>query len=209
MSNPSRERVLARITTALKQKSAPLLHQPRPIFPPVGDLKQRFKSECAINLTECIFTRDAEETQSRLLEILASLEPGAVFAEDMPFIRDRLHYAPRDLTWSSQGRAPESSQATITRAKALIAATGSLLITSGCGGRGGSIVAPIHIVLARESQLLPDIETALEHAQKNGDVDKNSFVGVITGCSRTADIEKLLVIGAHGPKRLVVFVEEA
>jgi len=200
MANPSRERILGRITSALKQKSPPLTLQPRPIFPPIGDLKQRFELECKSNFTECIFTGTMEETQSRLLEVLASLEPGVVFAEDMPFIRDRLRYAPSELRWSTEG-------ATITRAKALIAATGSLLVTSGCGGRGGSIVAPVHIVLAGKSQLMPDIESALELAQKTGEVEKHSFVGIITGCSRTADIEKLLVIGAHGPKRLVVFVE--
>ena len=208
MSNPSRERILGRIRSALERKSPARNYEPRPIFPPVGDLKQRFELECKNNFTECVFTRDAEETQTRLLEVLASLEPGAVFAEDMPFIRDRLRYAPQALTWSSEGPAQEWAQATITRAKALIAATGSLMVTSSCGGRRGSIVAPVHIVLARENQLVPDIEAALVLAAKTGDVDKHSFVGISTGCSRTADIEKLLVIGAHGPKRLVVIVEK-
>ncbi|MGZ4788267.1 MAG: LutC/YkgG family protein [Terriglobales bacterium] len=207
MSNPSRERMLGRITAALQQKSPPLPYAPRPIFAPISDLKQCFELECQNNYTECFFTRGIEESQGRLLEILASLDPGTVFAEDMPFIRDRLPLAPRDLTWSSTGPVPESSQATITRAKALIAATGSVLVTSSCGGRGGSIVAPVHIVLAHESQLLPDIEAALVHAEREGLPPKNSFIGIITGCSRTADIEKLLVIGAHGPKRLVVIVE--
>lgn len=208
MSDTARERILGRIRTALQHKSPPVLVQPRPIFAPVVDLRQRFELECKSNYTECIFTSSMEETQSRLLDLIASLEPGSLFAEDMPFIRDRLRYVPRDLNWSTAGAAPESSQATITRCKALIAATGSLLVTSSCGGRGGSIVAPVHVVLARESQLVPDIESALALAEKSGDVKKNSFLAVVTGCSRTADIEKLLVIGAHGPKRLVVFVEK-
>jgi len=207
VSNSSRERILGRITAALQQKSPPLPYVPRAIFAPIPDLKQRFELECQNNYTECIFTWGVEETQARLLEILASLENGAVFAEDMPFIRDRLRLAPRDLTWSSTGPATESSRATITRAKALIAATGSVFVTSSCGGRGGSIVAPVHIVLAHESQLVPDIEAALVHAEREGLPQKNSFIGIITGCSRTADIEKLLVIGAHGPRRLVVIVE--
>ena len=150
MSNGSRDRILGRITAALKTKSQPLTYEARPIFSPVADLKERFELECRANSTDCIFTRGVEETQSRLLEILASIESGVVFAEDMPFIRDRLRLAPRDLAWSSQGPATESAQATITRAKALVASTGSLLVTSSCGGRGGSIVAPVHIVLAHE-----------------------------------------------------------
>ncbi|HUN87343.1 MAG TPA: LUD domain-containing protein, partial [Terriglobales bacterium] len=94
-----------------------------------------------------------------------------------------------------------------TGVEALVAATGSLLVTSQCGGRGGTVVAPVHIAVANRSQLVPDIEAALELAEREGLPQKNSFVGIITGCSRTADIEKLLVIGAHGPKRLVVIVE--
>jgi len=207
MSNPSRGRILGRISTALQQKSPPMSPQARPIFAPVGDLKERFEVECKNNLTECLFTRNAGETQAHLLAILASLDPGIVFAEDMPFLRDRLPYAPHTLQWSSEGAAPESAQATITRVKALVAATGSLLVTSSCGGRRGTIVAPVHIVLANESQLVPDIESALALAEAKGMTTKNSYVGLITGCSRTADIEKLLVIGAHGPKRLVVLVE--
>ena len=208
MSNPSRERILNRIGAALKQKSTPLAFAARPIFPPVGDLRQRFEQECKANYTECVFTTNTEETKARLLEILASVEEGPIFAEDMPFIRDRLKMAPASLQWSSEGPAPESAQATITRAKALIAATGSLLTSSSCGGRRGSIVAPTHIVLAHRTQLLPDIEAALAFAEASGLPQKDSFIGVITGCSRTADIEKLLVIGAHGPKRLIVIVEE-
>jgi len=208
MSDGARERILGRITVALQKKSTPIPYKPRPIFEPIVDPRQRFELECKNNYTECIFTTGVEETQTKLLEVLASLDPGVVFAEDMPFVRDRLRYAPRDLAWSSTGPAPEESQATITRAKALIAATGSILVTSTCGGRRGSIVAPVHIVLAHKSQLLADIESALELAQKMRLPEKESFIGIITGCSRTADIEKLLVIGAHGPKRLVLIVEE-
>ncbi len=207
MSSTARERILGRITSALQKKSEAFTYEPLQIFAPIPDLWQRFELECKNNYTECIFTRGIEETQTRLLEVLASLDPGVVFAEDMPFVRDRLRLAPRDLAWSSAAPAPEESKATITRAKALIAATGSILVTSACGGRRGSIVAPVHIVLAHKSQLLPDIESALELAQKTRLPEKESFIGIITGCSRTADIEKLLVIGAHGPKRLVVIVE--
>jgi L-lactate dehydrogenase complex protein LldG len=207
MSNPSRERILARIGKALQQKLPPLQVQPRPIFPPIGDLAERFSAECKGNYTECIFTHDAAETRCKLAEVLISVEHGQLFAEDTPEIRGALAGCNGNVVWSSEGRAPESSVATITRAEALIAATGSLLSSSACGGRGGSIVAPVHIVLARRNQLVPDIESALKLSEENGLPQKTSYFGVITGCSRTADIEKLLVIGAHGPKRLVVIVE--
>jgi len=207
MSNPSRERILGRIGKALQQKLPPVQVEHRPIFPPVGDLAERFASECKGNYTECFFTHDAGETRRKLAEVLISVEHGQLFAEDTPEIRAALSGCDCNVIWSTQGRAPEPSVATITRAEALIAATGSLLSSSACGGRGGSIVAPVHIVLARLNQLVPDIEAALKLAEENGLPQKTSYFGVITGCSRTADIEKLLVIGAHGPKQLVVIVE--
>jgi L-lactate dehydrogenase complex protein LldG len=65
-------------------------------------------------------------------------------------------------------------------------------------------VAPVHIVIAKTNQILPDIGTALARAEERGTVAQNSFLCLITGSSRTADIEKILVMGAHGPRRLIV-----
>ena len=110
----------------------------------------------------------------------------------------------RSLRWSSEGAPNEASQATITLAEALVASTGSALVSASCGGRGASVVAPCHIVNARLEQLVPDMDAALARAQESGAVSRNSFLGLITGSSRTADIEKILVMGAHGPRRLVV-----
>ena len=201
----SRERILQRIGSALQQKSSLPAFASRPIFPPIGDLAGRFAAECKTNYTECIFTASPTDTQRTVCELLASLGEGDVFVEDVPDLRARVTAS--TVVWSSQQPATESSVATITRVEALIAATGSLLVTSACGGRRGTIVAPVHIAFAYRNQLVPDIEAALELAEKRGFTQANSFVGIITGCSRTADIEKLLVIGAHGPKRLVVIVE--
>ena len=85
--------------------------------------------------------------------------------------------------------------------------TGSVLVSSaGCGGRGASVVAPCHIVVAHAGQLVLDLEAALARA---GQIAfDNSYVGLISGSSRTADIEKRLIIGVHGPRRLVVIIEE-
>ncbi|HMK31565.1 MAG TPA: LUD domain-containing protein, partial [Terriglobales bacterium] len=114
-----------------------------------------------------------------------------------------------DVTWSSQGPPAEACQATVTQAEALVAMTGSILVSSlGCGGRGSSVVAPCHIVVARVQQLVPTIEQALALVKERGLPARSSFVGLITGCSRTADIEKLLVIGAHGPRRLAVVLQQ-
>jgi L-lactate dehydrogenase complex protein LldG len=115
--------------------------------------------------------------------------------------------AARQVRWSNQGGPREESQATVTLADALIAQTGSVFVSAQCGGRGASVVAPCHVVYASTKQLVPDLVTALRTATAQGRLDKNSFACVISGSSRTADIEKILVQGAHGPMRLVVIVE--
>jgi L-lactate dehydrogenase complex protein LldG len=112
------------------------------------------------------------------------------------------------VRWSSEGAPRESSQATLTLAESLIAQTGSVFVTAGCGGRGATVVAPCHIVFATTSQLVPDLQTALGDAFRQGKLMRNSYASVISGSSRTADIEKILVQGAHGPRRLVVVLQQ-
>jgi L-lactate dehydrogenase complex protein LldG len=93
----------------------------------------------------------------------------------------------------------------ITGADFLIARTGSILLrTITAGGRRLSILPPTHIVIAEEKQLVFSLDDALQNLD-----DKNnlwSYATIITGPSRTSDIEKELVLGAHGPKRLVVLL---
>ena len=62
-------------------------------------------------------------------------------------------------------------------------------------------------MLAKLDQLVPDLESAFTRVRERNIQFQNSFVGLITGSSRTADIEKILVQGAHGPRRLVVVLQ--
>ena len=179
------------------------------MFEPVTNPLERFQQECKANLMECYLVTDAAACAQKLIEILQSLPAGEIYVQDDSALRQALaaSAAERPVRWSSQGAPAESSQATITLADALVAQTGSIFVSASCGGRGASVVAPIHIVLARQSQLVPDLETALRDATADGRLDKNSYACIISGSSRTADIEKILVQGAHGPVRLVVIVE--
>jgi L-lactate dehydrogenase complex protein LldG len=73
-------------------------------------------------------------------------------------------------------------------------------------GRRLSIFPPVHIVVATTFQLLPDIKDGLAFVQKKYGDKLPSMISLVTGASRTADIEKTLVLGAHGPKELVLFL---
>ncbi len=202
-----RERILKRVGNALKRKTPFPETTAKPLFKPVTNLVERFAAECEANITECVITANANETCSRLRTLLGEVPEGEVFVEDAAETRDLLRGCERPLKWSSEGAPSEQCRVTITRCEGLVALTGSVITSSGCGGRGASVVAPIHVVVARESQLLPDLESALALIQKKDLPGKNSFIGLITGCSRTGDIEKILVMGAHGPMRLIVLLE--
>jgi L-lactate dehydrogenase complex protein LldG len=210
-ANPSREAILARIREGLRTPAPPMEVQTftGPIFEAVENPLQRFQQECKANLMECQLTANGADSAQSLAQVLQSLPDGEIFVQDDPTLR-RLMTATataRQIRWSSEGGPREKSQATITLADALIAQTGSVFVSASCGGRGASVVAPAHIVYAFAKQLVPDLVTALRNATAEARLDKNSYACVISGSSRTADIEKILVQGAHGPMRLVVIVE--
>jgi L-lactate dehydrogenase complex protein LldG len=96
--------------------------------------------------------------------------------------------------------------AALTGCEALVARTGSLVLSSQNSGRITSVYAPVHICIAYTSQMVYDISEALAFLQlkyKNG---LPSFITFATGPSRTADIEKTLVVGVHGPKEVYLFL---
>ena len=101
----------------------------------------------------------------------------------------------------------ESCDAGLTECEALVAQTGSVLIsTVGSGGRALSVLPPHHVVLARRSQMVPDLTVALQKAREKYGDKFPSILSFITGPSRTGDIERILVLGAHGPKKLTILL---
>jgi len=97
----------------------------------------------------------------------------------------------------------------ITYCEALVARNGSVLVSNGtAAGRRLSIYPHIHIVIAYTSQLVLDLKDGFKVLKEKYPENMPSMVSNITGPSRTADIEKTLVLGAHGPKELYVFLLE-
>jgi len=100
---------------------------------------------------------------------------------------------------------PELAEMGITGCDCLIAQTGSIVVsTKSAGGRALSVLPPIHLVAARRDQIVADLPAAMALLRQRYDGHWPSSLSVITGPSRTADIEKILVMGAHGPKRLLL-----
>lgn len=104
---------------------------------------------------------------------------------------------------------PEA-QAGITQVSYAIAELGTLVqadADANVDQRLCSTLVPIHIALISTKSLIPTLKAAMETI--HGLPKVPGFVGFITGPSRTSDIERVLTIGVHGPKQLiVVFVDE-
>jgi L-lactate dehydrogenase complex protein LldG len=95
----------------------------------------------------------------------------------------------------------------ITTCEWLVARTGSIVMTAaGSGGRTVSVYAPVHICIAYRSQLVYDVKDVLLQAKEKYAGNLPSLITFATGPSRTADIEKTLVVGVHGPKEVYVML---
>ena len=100
--------------------------------------------------------------------------------------------------------------AAITGCEYLVARTGSIVLSSASmSGRTASVYAPVHICIATNSQLVFDISDALAFIKEKYKEQFPSFISFATGPSRTADIEKTLVTGVHGPKEVYCFLVES
>lgn len=101
----------------------------------------------------------------------------------------------------------KTCDASITSCELLIARTGSLLLSSASqSGRTVSVYAPIHICIAYSNQLVYDIKDGLQILKEKYKNNLPSLISLATGPSRTADIEKTLVVGVHGPKEVFCFL---
>jgi L-lactate dehydrogenase complex protein LldG len=125
--------------------------------------------------------------ESNLLPLLREPLKGLLMAEDLP-----------------------EADVSITGCEALIARTGSILMSSGQdSGRLVSVYAPVHICIAWTNQLVYDIREGLDILMEKYKNKIPSFITMASGPSRTADIEKTLVVGVHGPKDVYVFLVDA
>ena len=104
----------------------------------------------------------------------------------------------------------EGADACITDCELLVARTGSVILTSKQNlGRTASVFYPNHIIVAYKDQVVFDIKDALQHIHKKYGKNIPSMINLNTGPSRTADIEKTLVVGVHGPGEVYCFYVNA
>ena len=96
----------------------------------------------------------------------------------------------------------------ITDVHAALAETGTLVCQAGpLHGRGHSLVPPVHVAIVRRSDILPDLLDLVARMPENSR-ELPSAIALITGPSKTADIEGILITGVHGPGRVFVLLVE-
>jgi L-lactate dehydrogenase complex protein LldG len=136
------------------------------------------------------------ESWSRIATHKGELTDFACGELNLPLCRTNLPYQVAQL---------ESCSAGITQCDALVAQTGSVLLTArSAGGRALSVLPPHHVILASRRQLLRDLPEAFAFLKQTYAPNYPSFISFITGPSRTGDIERILVLGAHGPRKLTI-----
>ncbi len=105
----------------------------------------------------------------------------------------------------------QAAQAGLTGADAAIAATGSMVVSTGKGkGRLPTVLPPVHIAVITKDQIVARMEdwVALQRAQGSGKFWDSANICFISGPSKTADIEMELIYGAHGPGIVQIVVKK-
>ncbi|MFW5830916.1 MAG: LutC/YkgG family protein [Prolixibacteraceae bacterium] len=112
-----------------------------------------------------------------------------------------------NISYSGESKMDGMMETALTGCEFLIAQTGSVMVSSHQPGARQIIVFPeTHIVIAQKQQVIKNLDVAYRAMSEKYKGNLPSQITLITGPSRTADIEKVLTLGAHGPKELHVFL---
>ncbi len=178
-----------------------------PHYPPSEELPEvLFAEEFTAAAGQFIFCEDEIQFIDILLNLAEERKWRKIYCWE-PALQDILQKY--DYPFFETDKDFEQAEVGFTLCEALIARNGSILLSSaGAAGRRLSIYPPIHIVLAYSSQLVLDLKDGFKLVKNKYGNQLPSMITTVTGPSRTADIEKTLVMGAHGPKELFVFLLE-
>ena len=206
----SREEILNKIVAIRSKRVAAIDIQPsdneeiyKPILP---DSVTCFITELEAINGQCILCENESELYSKLSELVQLKHFLYLFCRDTHIAKQ---LKANNIPFSDQISNFENMQAGITGCELLVARTGSVIVTSTSeSGRQMNVFPPVHIVVAKASQLVDYLTEAYIYLKNKYGDNFPSTISTITGPSRTADIEKTLVLGAHGPKEFIVFLSK-
>jgi len=203
----SKERLLKKIRKALLEKRDnpyPNLED-LPHYPPTDELLEVvFANEFTAVSGQFVFCEDEVQLIENLLNLADQHKWHKIYCWE-PAVQEILTRF--DFPYFETDKDFEQAEVGITLCEVLIARNGSIMLSdAGMAGRRLSIYPPVHIVLAWSSQLVTDLKDGFKLIKEKYKNQLPSMITTVTGPSRTADIEKTLVLGAHGPKELFVFL---
>ena len=212
MAESSRDAVLARIRQALAAGPAPLPPRPdfvAPVHPPLNN------ADAVVAFAESFQRVGGEFYYCESLDHLAAQVAGFRQRQQVgaPYVWEpemqALLYRAGIAFQADEADFIAHADLSLTSCEALVARTGSVLVSAAtASGRRLSIYPDQHLVLARPSQVMNEIGEVLRVIQSRYGAALPSMVSLTSGPSRTADIEKTLVLGAHGPRRIALFLLE-
>jgi L-lactate dehydrogenase complex protein LldG len=218
-SAAARVEILRAIKTGLQGEPAHELPAPAPVFPPQSSLNyaalaDAFRRELEALKGEAIFVQSPAALPRALALLLAQRGFNVAAVENSTLVSAALVQVPGDRFFQAAGASNERIEAAdcgIIHAEALLADTGSVVaIFKTRGERLLPYLPRTCIVLADEERLRPHMDDEAVRALYAAARDGAKGEGVIiTGPSRSADIEKVLVLGAHGPQALIVLIVSA
>jgi len=201
--SPAKENILKRIRQALSNPVPlpfPQSEGTNSVFlPATDDLEVIFAQEFTQLQGKFAFCTSEADMEQQLKQLIATKEWTKIYCSE-----DKWN-ASFSNTINLAG-----CDAAITGCEYLVARTGSIVLSAAQqSGRTVSVYAPVHICIAYTSQLLYDVKDALLQLKEKYAGNIPSQISFATGPSRTADIEKTLVTGVHGPKEVYCFLVEA
>lgn len=208
--SPSKENILKKIRKALSHSTPlpfPKSEGNEPAFPP---LKQEIEIEFAEQFTSLqgrfIYCINQQELAFQLGSLVKKMDWKKVYCiEDNLLQSAGTQIADRLVKTDLAG-----CDVSITGCECLVARTGSIVMSAAqASGRTTSVYAPVHICIAFTHQLVYDVKDGLQLIKNKYGKNLPSLITFATGPSRTADIEKTLVVGVHGPKEVYVFLVES
>lgn len=206
----SREKVLKNIRDALIEKTEPpfpIIDKDTLLYKEITDPLDVTFAEALIKVSgRFVYSESEDDFLATLQSFILEKDWPVLYCYD-PVIQQLLKQAgiPFEQDWNKF----EEAKLGITRCESLVARLGTVVVSSKLSpGRRINVFPEIHVVVAYSSQLVGELKDAIKVIRKKYGEDYPSMISLITGPSRTADIEKTLVMGAHGPKELYVFLIE-
>lgn len=208
--SPSKENILKKIRKALSHSTPlpfPQSEGNQSVFKP---LEQEMEVEFAEQFTKLqgkfIYCINQQEFAFQLSSLIKKQDWEKVYCLEEKLITPVAAQLASRLVKTDLANCDVS----VTGCESLVARTGTIVLSSAqISGRTTSVYAPIHICIAYTSQLVYDLKDALQAAKDKYGNNLPSLLTFATGPSRTADIEKTLVVGVHGPKEVYLFLIEA